>query len=230
MVARKRPSTQKNACRRQKTYCILHGNAKTRVDYVNTFILELSQMKQFAITFAAVLIAVALALLGYDYFIVKPRSALQAEAVQVDLSKAKLEAQDIAKDLDAAVTKTITQANDNMNSQAGEMQKRALMADAIARSSMFKTALAEYFMSNGQWPKSHDESGLAKPESYAGGAVSNISVGNKGTVIIVLNEKIEAGAKIKLTPQANEQSYVINWTCTVEGSEALKQQLPNCSK
>jgi hypothetical protein len=187
-------------------------------------------MKQFAITFSAVLLAAALALFAYDHFVVKPRAALQAEVVQVDLSKAKIEAQDIADNLDAAVTKTISNANDTMNSQTGEMQKRALMADAIARGSMFKTALAEYFMSNGQWPKSQDESGLAKPESYAGGAVSSISVGNKGMVIIALNEKVEVGAKIKLIPQANEQSYVINWTCTVEGSEALTHQLPSCSK
>jgi hypothetical protein len=187
-------------------------------------------MKQFVITFTAVLLAAALALFAYDYFIVKPRTALQSETVQVNLDNARTQAQGIADNLDAAVTKTISNANDTMNTQAGEMQRRALAADAIARGSMFKTALAEYFMTNGQWPKTHDESGLAKPESYAGGAVKSISVGEKGSVIIALNEKIEAGAKIKLIPQANEQSYVINWTCSVEGSEALMHQLPSCSK
>jgi hypothetical protein len=187
-------------------------------------------MKQFAITFAAVLIAAALALFGYDYFIVKPRAALQAQAAQIDLSKAKLEAQDIADNLDAAVNQTISNANDSMNAQTGEMQQRALAADALARGSMFKTALAEYFMSNGQWPKTHDESGLAKPESYAGGAVRSISVGEKGVVIISLNEKFEPGSKIKLIPEANEQSGMINWHCSTEGSEALKHQLSACMK
>lgn len=187
-------------------------------------------MKQFAITFSAVLLAATLALLAYDHFFVKPRAALQAEAVQVDLSKAKLEAQNIADNLDAAVTKTISNANETMNTQTGEMQQRALAADAIARGSMFKTALAEYFMTNGQWPKTHAESGLARPESYAGGAVSSISVGEKGNVIILLTEKIESGAKIRLIPEANEQSYVINWHCTTEGSEALKRYLSACAK
>ncbi len=187
-------------------------------------------MKQFVITFAAVLLAVAVALLGYDYFIVKPRAALQAETVQVDLKNAQTLAKNIAHDLDAAVTQSVSNANDTMNAQAGELQQRALVADAIARGSMFKTALAEYFMSNGQWPKNHAESGMAKPESYAGGAVSSISIEGKGVVIITLNDKIETGAKIKLIPEANEQSYMINWHCSSEGSEALKRHLPACGK
>ena len=187
-------------------------------------------MKQFAITFAAVLIAATLALLGYDYSIAKPRVASQAEAAQIDLSKARHEAQGIADNLDAAVNQTISNANDSMNAQASEMQKRALAADALARGSMFKTALAEYFMTNGQWPKTHDESGLAKPESYAGGAVKSISVGQKGVVVISLNEKIETGSKIKLIPEANEQSGMIVWHCTTDGSEALRRHLSACMK
>jgi len=187
-------------------------------------------MKQFTITFAAVLLAVAIVLIGYDHFILKPRAAQQSETVQVDLSNAQSQAKNIAHDLDTAVTQTISNANDTMNAQAGEMQQRALVADAIARGAMFKTALAEYFMTNGQWPKTHEESGLAKPESYAGGAVSSISVGDKGVVVIVLNDKIEAGGKIKLIPEANPESYVINWHCGSEGSQALKRHLPDCGE
>jgi len=187
-------------------------------------------MKQFAITFTAVLLAVTVALFGYDYFIVKPRAAAESQTAQMNLDHAQTQAQNIARDLDAAVTQTISNANDTMNAQSGEMQKRALAADAIARASMFKTALAEYFMTNGRWPRNHADSGLAVPESYAGGAVRSISVGDKGTVIVLLNEKIESGAKIKLIPEANEQSYVINWRCTTEGSEALKHNLPACNQ
>jgi len=187
-------------------------------------------MKQFSITFAAVLMATAIALFGYDYFIVKPRAASQAELAQIDLSKAKLEAQAIADNLDAAVNQTINHANDSMNAQTGEMQQRALAADALSRGSMFKTALTEYFMSNGQWPKNHGDSGLAAPESYSGGAVKSISVADEGIVIITLNEKFETGAKIKLIPEANAQSYVVEWHCTTEGSKALKRQLSVCTK
>ena len=185
-------------------------------------------MKQFAITFLAVFIAAALALLGYDHFIVKPREASQAEAVMVDLSNAEQQAQGIANELDAAVTESVNTANETMIAQADEMQQRSLAKDALMRASMFKTALSEYFMSNGQWPKGQTEAGLAKPESYAGGAVSSISVSDKGVVVIMLNGQIESGAKIKLIPDANMQSYVINWRCSTEGSEALRHLLPDC--
>ncbi len=185
-------------------------------------------MKQFIITFLAVFLAAALALLGYDHFIVKPREAAQAEAVQVNLSNAEQQAQGIANELDAAVTESVNNANETMIAQADEMQQRALAADALTRASMFKTALAEYFMSNGQWPKGQTEAGLAKPESYAGGAVSSISVAEKGVVVITLNSQIESGAKIKLIPDANMQSYVINWRCSTDGSEALNHLLPDC--
>jgi len=187
-------------------------------------------MKQFAITFLAVLAAVATALFAYDYFIVKPRTAAQAEAIQVDLGNAKTQAEDIARNLDSAVNKSISTANDSMNAQVGEMQQRALAADAITRGSMFKAALTEYYMSNGKWPKNHEESGMAKPESYAGGAVSSISVGEKGSVIIALNDKFETGAKIRLIPDVNEQSYMVNWRCVTEGSETLKRSLSACNQ
>lgn len=167
-------------------------------------------MKQFIITFVAVLIAAAIALLGYDHFIVKPRETSQAEAVLVNLSNAKQQAQGVADELDAAVTESVQNANETMVAQANEMQQRSLAKDALVRASMFKVALSEYFISNGQWPKSQADAGLAKPESYAGGAVSSISVAEKGVVVITLNGQIESGAKIKLIPDANMQSYVIN--------------------
>ena len=48
----------------------------------------------------------------------------------------------------------------------------------------------------------------------------------KGVVVTSLNEKIESGSKTKLMPEANEHSGMINWHCTIEGSQALKHPLP----
>lgn len=187
-------------------------------------------MKQFAITFAAVLCAAALALFAYDHFIVKPRAAAQADAIQVDLTKAQTQAQGIANDLDAAVTKTMNDVSESMDAQTGEMQQRALAADALSRGSVFKVSLVEYFMNNNRWPKNNADLGMAKPDTYAGGAVASISVEEKGVIVIALNEKIQTGAQIKLIPEANEESYTINWQCTTEGSETLKRQLAVCKK
>lgn len=187
-------------------------------------------MKQFAITFAAVLLAVMLGLFAYDHFVLQPREQAQAEAIKVNLGDAKAQAQDIADNLDAAVKKSVGDVANTMNAQTSEMQQRAFAADAISRGSLFKTALTEYFMSNGHWPKKPEESGLAKPESYAGGAVSSISLGEKGTIIILLNDKVQAGAKIRLIPDVNEQSYMVNWRCVTEGSDVLKRALLACNQ
>jgi len=185
-------------------------------------------MKQFGIVFAAVFMATVLALLGYDEWIVKPREKAQVEAVQLDLGDAETKAKNIAKNLDTAVAQSVENAGNTMNMQADEMRQRALAADAIARASLFKTALSEYFMSMGKWPESQSEAGLAAPESYAGGAVASISVVPQGMVVIRLNNQIENGAKILLVPEANAQSYAINWHCRTEGSEKARRLLPDC--
>ena len=188
------------------------------------------KMKQFAITFLAVLLAAGLALLAYDFFIVKPRELAMAEAAQVNLKDARSQAQNIADNLEHSVNQSISNANDKLNAQSDNMSKRGLANDALMRGSIFKTALAESFMTNGHWPKNNTETGLAQPESYAGGAVSSIAVSGKGSIVITLNDKLEAGAKIKLIPDVNPQSYVVNWRCTTEGSETLKHNLLACNQ
>lgn len=185
-------------------------------------------MNRFLITFLAVFMAVTLALLGYDYLIVQPREIDKTQKVEVQLNTAQIQAQDIAENLDATVQESVSNANERMNAQADELKQRTLATDALGRASMFKTALSEYFMSNGRWPKDGSEVGMSNPESYAGGAVNSISVHEKGVVVILLNDKIDSGAKIKLIPDANMQSYVITWNCSIEGSESLRNILPDC--
>ena len=187
-------------------------------------------MNRFLITFLAVFMAVALALLGYDYLIVQPREAEKTKVVEVHLDKAEQEAKGIADSLDIAVQESVNNANESLNAQADEMQQRELANDALSRASMFKVALSEYYVSIGKWPKDQAAAGLAAPESYAGGAVSSISVAGNGIVTITLNDKIQAGGKIKLMPDVNPQSYVVNWRCTTEGSEVLKQHLQACNQ
>jgi len=181
-------------------------------------------------TFLAVLLAAGLALLAYDFFIVKPRELAMAEAAQVNLKDARRQAQHIADNLEHSVNQSISNANDKLNAQSDDMRQRGIASDALMRGSVFKTALAEYFMTNGHWPKNNSETGLAQPESYAGGAVSSVTVSGKGIVVITLNDKLEAGAKIKLIPDVNPESYVVNWRCTTEGSETLKHDLPPCNQ
>lgn len=189
-------------------------------------------MKQFAITLAAALIGVLAALLLYDRFVVQPRTAEHLDALtkaaEVNLAKAHTEADKIATNLDASIDRSVSGAREAMDAQATEQDKRRLAADALNRAAMFKVALSEYYMSTGKWPASAQEAGLGTAESFAGGAVSRIDVGANGMVVITLNDTLAVGAKIRLTPDANPQSGMINWRCNTEGAEALRRYLPAC--
>jgi len=190
-------------------------------------------MKQFTITLAAALLGVLVALLLYDYFVVQPRATAQAEAAtkaaEVSLTKARAEADDIAANLNASIDRSVSGAREAMDAQATEQDKRRLAADALNRAAMFKVALSEYYMSTGKWPADAREAGLGPAESFAGGAVSRIDVGDNGAVIVTLNDTLAAGAKIRLQPNVNPQSGMINWRCSTEGADALRRYLPACN-
>ena len=189
-------------------------------------------MKQFAVTLAAAAIGMSVGLLLYDRFVVQPRetarSTALAHATEVNLRKAQAEANTIAGELDASIDRSIADARQALDTQAGEQDKRRLAADALNRAAMFKVALSEYYLSTGKWPADARQAGLAPAESFAGGAVSRIDVGGNGAVIVTLDHSLAAGAKIRLRPEANPESGLINWRCSIEGPAALHRYLPSC--
>ncbi len=207
-------------------------------------------MKQFLITFAAVLIGGCLALLGYDHFIVQPREAqqqtaqwqrqLQAQAAvsqavasqatvaQPDMAKARADAQQVAAEVEASVQRSVDGARDTMNAQAKEMDRRGLLADAVSRATMFKVSLTEFYQSNGQWPHDADEAGLPAPGEMRGGAVRTITLGAKGVVTVALDDRFAANSAIVLRPLVNAKSQMVEWLCEIKGDPALKQTLSHC--
>lgn len=189
-------------------------------------------MKQFAIILTAVLIGVLGALLLYDLLVLKPRGDALAETLtmtaKVDLANARDEAQGIAENLDAAVDRSVSDAQQAMDAQAQEQERRRLATEAVNRASMFKVAIAETYMSTGQWPANAQAAGLGPPASYAGGAVKGIELGQKGTITIALSDPFAVGSKVQLVPRVDPQSYVVDWRCSLEGDESLPRYLPAC--
>ncbi|MBN8212022.1 MAG: pilin [Xanthomonadales bacterium] len=196
-------------------------------------------MKQFVLTLIAVLIGGFLALLGYDRFIVQPReaAATKAEAAakaqtapanpQVDLGRARAEAQQVADEVEASVQRSVDGARQTMDAQAKLMDRRALIAEAASRATMFRVSLTEYYQSNGRWPRDADEAGLPAPTEMRGGAVREIRLGEQGVVTVKMDERFPEGSAIVLRPAANAASGMVDWTCEVKGDE-LKQSLPRC--
>lgn len=196
-------------------------------------------MKQFVLTLVAVLVGGFLALLGYDQFVVKPREAEAARAdaaereadrtaVAPDLAQARGEAQSIAAEVEASLERSVEKARSGMDAQARDMDRRALLTDAVQRATMFRVSLTEYYQTNGRWPQDADEAGLPSPEEMRGGAVRTVTVGAQGVVIIALDDTFGAGSEIRLRPQVSDAAGMVDWRCEVKGDAALKQSLPRC--
>ncbi len=196
-------------------------------------------MKQFILTLVAALIGGFIALMGYDQFVVKPREAALAKveamtpaadrgAVQPDLRQAREQARQVAAEVEASVQRSVDNARQTMDTQAAEMNQRALVSDAVQRASMFRAALTEYYQTNGRWPTDADEAGLPSPSEMRGGAVRTVTIGAQGAVTIALDDRFGAGSVVVLKPNANAASGIVDWNCEVKGDRALKQAMPRC--
>ncbi len=198
-------------------------------------------MKNFLPTFLAVLVAAGLALFMYDRFVLAPRLQEVSEATQVNLASAREQAKDIATELDASVERSVAGAKSafdeqaaaedarraEMEQQAEQMRRTAQAADALMRASVFKAALAEYYMSMGQWPTRTTDIGLGQPTDFAGGPVASIGLEPEGVITISLKPDVAVGARLRLVPKV-APSGMIEWTCR-PSNYAAAERLPACN-
>ncbi len=196
-------------------------------------------MKQFVITLIAVLVGGFLALLGYDRLVIQPRNAAASKTesdvkaqtppgAQVDLDQARADAQQVAAEVEASVQRSVSGAREAMDAQATDMDRRALVGDAVSRATMFRVSLTEYYQSNGRWPRDADEAGLPAPSEMRGGGVRGITLGAQGVVTVTMDERFAAGSAIVLRPSANTASGMVEWACEVKGDSVLRQSMPRC--
>ena len=184
-------------------------------------------MKQFITPLIAVLVGGLLALLAYDYFIVKPRVAAEVRTEQVDLGRARSEARQVADEVETSIQRSVESARTTMDTQAQEMERRALIPDAVQRVTMFRVALTEFYQSNGRWPQDVEEAGLPPPVDMRGGAVREVVLGKQGVVTVSLDSRFGSGSAIVLKPEA-KASGIVEWACQVKGDAEIKRALPRC--
>lgn len=209
---------------------------------------EITRMKQFVATLIAVLVGGFLALLGYDYVIVQPREQAASEAAaarialagdshvqassepataMVDLTQARSDAQQVAAEVEASVQRSVAGAREAMDAQAEEIERRALVNDAVSRATMFRVSLVEFYLSNGRWPRDADEAGLPPPEDARGGAVRTVTLGERGAIVVTLDDRFAAGSRIVLRPKPTS-AHAVEWDCEYRGDALLKQVLTRC--
>ena len=89
--------------------------------------------------------------------------------------------------------------------------KRTHVSEGMSLAGAAKTAVAEYYASEGTWPSTNALSGLSAAASIVGNAVNSVTVTTNGTITVVYNTKVESAATLVLVPSDDGGS--ITWTC-----------------
>jgi hypothetical protein len=183
-------------------------------------------MRQFLTAAAGSLLGMAVAMLVYDVYIARPREARLLEGVRTIVAEGSIawpagdaqreQAKQIAKELDASVTRSVEGAREALAQEAALMDRRARIADGLTRAQLHKISVAEGYQVAAAWPSTAQEIGLAPAESYAANSVSGIALEPQGRIAIHYGDPFPAGAVIRLTP-ALRDTGIIEWSCRADG-------------
>jgi len=88
--------------------------------------------------------------------------------------------------------------------------KRSHVTEGLTLASGAKSAVSEYFSSEGRLPANNSVAGMVAPASIAGNAVESVSVIN-GLITVTFNIKVESGTTLDLSPITATGS--IKWEC-----------------
>ncbi len=103
--------------------------------------------------------------------------------------------------------------------------KRSHVSEGLNLAAAAKSGVAEYYGTNGSWPSSNSQAGLAPASQISGNAVTSVAVGANGAITITYNGKVASGATLILTP--TDSGGAIKWTCT-GGTVDDKYRPANC--
>lgn len=112
--------------------------------------------------------------------------------------------------------------------------KRTHVSEGMVLAGGSKTAIAEFYMSNGVYPGSNASAGLAAANTILGNAVDGVGTGSDGdgtggVIEITYNAKVAANAQMLLSPTTTAGS--IKWKCkSVAGTGMEDKWLPSVCK
>jgi len=89
---------------------------------------------------------------------------------------------------------------------------RARVTEGLSLASAGKTAVSEFFASNGRLPESNASAGLAAAASISGNSVASVEVGSSGGITVTFTGAPIGGDTLVLMPEATGGGVV--WNCT----------------
>ena len=76
--------------------------------------------------------------------------------------------------------------------------KRSHVSEGLALAGGSKTAVTEYYSSNGVWPTGNGSAGIAPAASIKGNAVRSVAVTQSGKITVTFNTKVDTGKTLEL--------------------------------
>ncbi len=92
--------------------------------------------------------------------------------------------------------------------------KRSRVTEGLALASGAKTAVTEFYSSQGAWPSSNTEAGLAAASAIKGDSVTSVTVGSNGVITAAMDGTKVASGNLVLTPTASVSGGSVEWKCT----------------
>ena len=89
---------------------------------------------------------------------------------------------------------------------------RAKVTEGLSLASAGKTAISEYFASNGTIPTNNTQAGMALPDEISGNSVDNVTVGANGVITVDFSTTQIANSTLTFTPATAAGKVV--WNCT----------------
>ncbi|MGQ9831568.1 MAG: pilin [Thermochromatium sp.] len=105
--------------------------------------------------------------------------------------------------------------------------KRAHVSEGLNLAASAKTAVSEFYASQGRFPKNNTSAGLPQAGSITGNAVRQVEVSTDGLITITYNEKVENNGTLLLSPEA--LAGAVTWTCK-NGSISNARYIPSSCK
>lgn len=103
---------------------------------------------------------------------------------------------------------------------------RARVTEGLSLASAGKTAISEYFASNGSLPTNNTQGGLAQPTEISGNAVSSVTVGTNGTVMVTFSGPAAINTSTLILSPTTSAGNVV-WSCT-DGNLEGKYRPSSC--
>ena len=149
------------------------------------------------------------------------RATLEKARQQLDESVAVAERE--ADTLNAAVKNS----KQYQETQRQQSTRATGLVNALTAAAGIKTAMTEYYMTEGKWPASNKELGMPEPTGFKAAGVRSVGIVPGGAIQMIVDD-LGKRAELYLRADANAAGQ-IHWRCESRAIPDIAQIVPACT-